>query len=237
MRTYARAGRRLSAHSGRAVCFSIATLIAFGVAIPLTGCGSSNKGSLGTVKPATSRKQGSVTMTVVWPARTRLIPAAANSIQITLTHVPDTQLPNPKVVPPQLLTRPAEGQPLTTTTVFSNLEIGTYTITATAYPSATGPGTPNPATGDNVPVATKTAGSIVVNAGNQNTSITMDTTIAQLAPDLPVDFPRNTDGNIILLPGQQVQFNTVAFDANACNRNPGRPVSCHLLQVQNFSMK
>jgi hypothetical protein len=68
----------------------------------------------------------------VWPSRTRLIPAAANSIVAELKRGGAT-------VASQTLARPVSGD--TTTATFEHLKVGTLTLEAAAYPNANGSGT------------------------------------------------------------------------------------------------
>ncbi|MDX1935274.1 MAG: PQQ-binding-like beta-propeller repeat protein [Capsulimonadales bacterium] len=219
MRTYVRGARPVVHRPGlRAVCISIAAVTALGIVAPLSGCGSGS-GALRPVAGVT-RAKGTVTMTVSWPARTRLIPEVANSIRITLERLPDTAIPTPRTVDPIVMNRPftTDGSG-TTTATFTNLELGTYRVVATAFPGTGTPGIPNPTTGENVPVATKEAGTVVVGAGNNTVTLTMDSTIAVLEPLLPDTFPRDTAGNLILAPSEAVQFDIVAYDAATAPRN------------------
>ena len=96
-------------------------LLAAGLACALAGCG----GGGGSSDSAPSGPTGQARFTILWPAPAahaqagprqsgpRLIPAAANSIVVALAG---TGAP-----PPQTLTRPAQGQPLTSTATFTNL--------------------------------------------------------------------------------------------------------------------
>jgi outer membrane protein assembly factor BamB len=217
----------------RAVCISIAALTTFAVVLPLAGCGSGSGTLRAAPTSSVTRKKGTLTMTVVWPARTRLIPDAANSIQVTITRRPDADIST--ATPPMsvLLVRPAnfsgsssDSTPPTSTATFNNggqgIDLGTYDITVVAYPGTTGPGTPNPATGVNVPVAS-TAGTATVGVGNNTINLTMDSTIAQLVPNLDATFPRDANGNLILQPNQSVQFNIIAYDATPTTATPPGP--------------
>ena len=121
----------------------IAASLTVAVPLLLTGCGSGsghspvfNSGAAASV----SRARGSATFSIKWPAPTRLIPAAAQSVVLTLTRVN----PGPAVAPvaPVVLPRPAAGQPLTVSTTINNLELGDYIVTATANPNADGSGNP-----------------------------------------------------------------------------------------------
>jgi alpha-tubulin suppressor-like RCC1 family protein len=89
----------------------------------ICGCGSSSS----TTAPLTSR----VAFTVQWPAPSRLIPLAANSIKLSLSQ-------NGNLLDSTVLARPAQGGPASA--VIANLPAGDLLATATAYPNADGTG-------------------------------------------------------------------------------------------------
>ena len=136
----------------RLSCFFLVVL-----AVLLAGCGGG-----GTPPGTASTAVGRATITFTWPARTRLIPVAANSIMVTLTQGAVT-------VASQVVTRPATGS--TATVTFNSVPAGTVNVTATAYPNADGTGT-----------AQATATTSIVVQANQNTpfSLTMGSTIDHL---------------------------------------------------------
>ncbi len=74
---------------------------------------------------------GAATLTIKWPARTRLIPAASNSIVVQAQKGATTLLT-------QTIDRPAAGG--SSTVSFTPLPIGTVTLVAKAYPFAGGTG-------------------------------------------------------------------------------------------------
>lgn len=94
----------------------------------LTGCGSAGSGA------GSGNGAGALMLTVKWPAPSRLIPAASNSIEAAVFQGAGT---NP--IGHNLLTRPANGGTSTSTT-FNNLNAGTITVAATAFPNADGSG-------------------------------------------------------------------------------------------------
>lgn len=91
----------------------------------LPGCGDGNglKANSAT---------GRAVLTIQWPDRSRLLPAAANSIKVDIAK-------GATVVMSKLLARPATGN--STTATFDPLPIGDLTMNATAYPQADGTGT------------------------------------------------------------------------------------------------
>ena len=159
----------------------IAVSLALSLPFLLGGCGSGSGRSpiINTGAGSVSRARGSATFTVKWPAPTRVIPKAANSIVLTLTRVN----PGPSVVPvpAQILTRPAANQPLTTSATFNNLELGDYVITATALPqcrwyrdcSGDRPANPGPVGAAQAPVTVKAG-------GNTPLTVTMFATVNTL---------------------------------------------------------
>lgn len=86
--------------------------------LPLTGCGSGNAPD--------STNSGRATLTIQWPDRSRLIPAASNSIQVTFLR--GNQNAAQQVIP-----RPASGN--TSTVTFVNLKVGMLTLSGAAFPS------------------------------------------------------------------------------------------------------
>ena len=105
----------------------------------LSGCGggglpglnrlTTQNASQNTVQ--TPSRAGQVSLTVMWPLRTRLIPAASNSIQVSLNRGSTTLLT-------QLLTRPTTGN--TSSVSFTNVAPGNYSLAAVAYPNVNGSG-------------------------------------------------------------------------------------------------
>jgi len=91
---------------------------AVALAMSLAGCGGGAPGTAPT---------GGAVFNVVWPARSRLIPIASNSITVVISQ-------NGTPVASQTLTRPA------TTITFNELAPATYLATATAFPSLNGTG-------------------------------------------------------------------------------------------------
>jgi hypothetical protein len=120
----------------------------------LAGCGGGNNTQL-----ATTGGQGRATLSITWPARTRLIPDASNSIYVIISK-------DGIISAARVLARPAAGG--TSTVNFPLLPTGTLSVTATAYP--------NVAITD---VAQATATIPLVILANQTTSfsITMGSTI------------------------------------------------------------
>ena len=96
--------------------------------LSLLGCGGGSS-STQTGAKGVSR----AVVTVRWPDRSRVVPAAANSLQISIM---DGATP----VSSQLAVRPAAGG--TATVSFDSLPVGNFAIAATAFPQADGTGTP-----------------------------------------------------------------------------------------------
>ncbi len=153
----------------------------FLLAVWLTGCGGG-----GTPAGSVSRATGRATVTVHWPARTRVIPLAANSISVSVAQ-------GANILTTQLLARPANGN--TASVTFNSLPVGTLNVTATAYPNADGTGT-----------AQATAATPLAIQANQNTpfSLTMGSTIDHL-DSAPV--------SLALAVGQVVPVTVTAKDA------------------------
>ena len=143
-------------------CFPIRSIIRILPCLVLllivAGCGGGNTAS----HLATTSGTGRATFTVTWPARTRLVPDASNSIAVVINQ-------GITVVARQTLARPASGA--TSTVSFNLLPVGTLSVTATAFPNTDGTG-----------VAQASASAPLVTVGGQNTpfSLTMNSTIAHI---------------------------------------------------------
>jgi hypothetical protein len=107
----------------------LAALLSTLLILSLFGCGGGSSSSTQGGGKATSR----ATITVRWPDRSRVVPAAANSLQISIMDG-TTSLSS------QLAVRPATGG--TVTVSFDSLPVGNFAIAATAFPQADGTGTP-----------------------------------------------------------------------------------------------
>jgi len=196
-------------NSARRVAFQLTAVATVLVAMPifLVGCGSGG----GFKKPtsSTSRKVGQVSIKVTWPDRTRLIPQAAESIVVVLNKG-GAELRRATLV------RPAAGQPLTTTTNFDDLPVGTdYTLTATAFPSPDGSGV---AQADG---SVTTPFSVVDNKQTQ-VPLTLNTTITQIVLEEDVTgqlgvgrsrrltaVAMDKDGNIVITSTPKITFSLV----------------------------
>lgn len=137
------------------------SMVALGV---LVGCGGSE-----TSSPVATSRSSSVSLTIRWPDRTRLIPLAAQSIKVEIRDSQGTLLASPQVV-----ARPAVGN--TATVVFNNLDVQTVMVKATAYPNTDGTG---------VAQATGTVPLELVARQTANATVTMDSTIARVQINNP----------------------------------------------------
>lgn len=158
----------------RALC---ASAIALSLVVPLTGCGGGlGRPFGGGTSALASRKVGEIGITVQWPPRTRLIPDASNSIVVNIKDSLGRNAPGF----PKTLVRPADisgSSPVTVAnTTATNLEVGipgspeNYSITASAYPTATGTGVVQSTGGTVVPLDTD-------NPVNSGVVFTLGTTI------------------------------------------------------------
>jgi outer membrane protein assembly factor BamB len=194
MRTIAQA--KLTARGMLAV---VTALVALFTTLPMVGCGGGSKSSGGS---SVTKARGGFTFAVQWPSKTRVIPLAAESIQITLERtVPGPTLQPIPTVP--LLTKPADiprndqaNDRISSVTV-PNLELGTYRIVVTAYPAADGTGTP---------VAVATVEQPVVPGANAPLTMTMDATVTAVDVTPSAGAP--------LFVGKKRQFTATMFDAS-----------------------
>ena len=142
------------------------------------GSGSSESGasSLGKAK-----------FTITWPARSRLIPAASNSITVTINQG-TTQ------VATQTIARPGNGSS-TATVSFAQLPVATLSATATAFPNADGTGTAQ---------ATATVPLTIQSNQTTNITLTMASTIASISLTAP---------NTSIIVGQTEALMATAYNA------------------------
>lgn len=150
--------------------------VALGALVPLCGCG----GSAATApSPA-----GRATFTIVWPQRSRLVPAASESIRVDL-------LRGDAVLESRLVARPAgDGS---ASVVFDGLPIDTLLARAAAYPRTDGTG---------VAQAFGTVSVTTVSAQTVDFVLTMSSTVATLSAAAPA-----------LRVGEQGQISATARDA------------------------
>lgn len=170
----------------------ITAATAFTFSLVLAGCGgggglpgaltnpgtpTENGGSGGT-GTQTPQGRGTVSLTITWPplptgttGKSRLIPATAQSIRVTISDAAG------KTLAEKLVTRPAAGQN-TSRVQLTGVAAGPATVTATAYPDAEAKGVAQ-ATGS-APVTVASGQTVTVN-------LTMGTTIAdvQISPAGP----------------------------------------------------
>ena len=134
------------------------------IALSPLGCGNSGSSTVTGRPAATSR----ATVTVRWPDPGRVVPAATTSLQIDIMN-------GATFISRQLLMRPAAGG--TTTVAFDSLPVGTFSLTATAYPQPDGTGTP---------LAAATAPLILQAGQTTNFSLTLASAIDHLELSAPV---------------------------------------------------
>lgn len=134
-------------------------------------------------------KLGRASMTIKWPVRNaRIIPTAANSIVVQLSQN------GKQVATSGALTRPAGGG--TTTWTTPNLDQGTYSISATAFPNADGSGT----------AQARGSGSITISYSSiAQASVTMGSTVTNVTLSPPA---------LISRPGFQSTVTASATDAS-----------------------
>ncbi|MBB6050905.1 PQQ-binding-like beta-propeller repeat protein [Armatimonas rosea] len=148
------------------------------------GCGA---GTTPTGAP-TSTSRGAATFTILWPEpkpASRLIPVAAKSITVKMVGPETVQ---------KTVARPPAGTTQTDVT-FDSIEVGSYTVTATAYPSASGAG---------VAQASGTLNLNVVKNQTASDSLTLGTTIKtiELSPN-PVNLGVGQERTIVAIPRDQ----------------------------------
>jgi outer membrane protein assembly factor BamB len=163
-------------------CFDLMLILLAGLVLGM-GCGSN-----GPVRQsALSLPSGRATFSITWPAPTRLIPAASNSIKVQVNN-------GSTPITSQILARPSGGG--TATVSFDPLPVGNLTVIATAYPTTNGTG-----------IAQATASIPLVIQASQNTpfSLTMASTI---------DHVTISPATITVQATQSAQLTATAYDAS-----------------------
>src|SRR5688500_17951575 len=154
-------------------------LFAAVITIALAGCGGGSD----------SAESGRAVFTVVWPALSRLIPVASNSIKVEISR-------GGAEIAEKVIQRP------TTSVAFENLPVGDLSVTATAHPGSDGSG-----------IAQARGTAPLTIRPNQTTdfTITMESTIRSVeivpptGPVRPGDVlqlgltVRDADGNLVLV--------------------------------------
>lgn len=179
---------------------SFVWLFALAGMVLLAGCGGGNgvgSSGIGQTGSQTSSRSGQLSITVEWPAPsrligTRLIPAASNSIVVNL-------LQGTSLIATRTLSRPTTGN--TTSTTISNMAPGAYSLSAVAYPNTNGTGTAQAQattavtviSGQTVPVAVNMASTVdhlEVSPTSVSTQIGSSSQLTAVAKDV--------NGNLVL---------------------------------------
>jgi outer membrane protein assembly factor BamB len=169
-----------------------AATVTGGAIVALGGCGSGGTGSIsgGTGSISGGTGGGRLAVTINWPAAptSRLIPSASQSIKAVVSA-------GTTVVDTKLLVRPSQP-PWTTAVTFTNLQPGSVTLTATAYPNADGTGTAQ---------STGAVPATIASGQQAAVSLTMATAVKtlQITPQTPA-----------VTVGANVQLTATAYDGS-----------------------
>jgi hypothetical protein len=153
----------------------------------LVGCGGGSGSGTSTL---TTSRATRVTFTFEWPAVTRLIPAAAQSIKLDIRD-------SSGLIASQIINRP------NTSATFQNLPVGGLTVTATAFsgPNATGSA-----------LASTTVAFTLQPGVNPNITITLVTTIDHIDV-APITLAVGQSGTLVAI-GRDVANNKVDLTAS-----------------------
>lgn len=144
----------------------------------VAGCGGGG-GSSPDPEP-NPKADGQALVAIKWPASGRLIPLAANSVQVVLKA-------GGVAVSTKTLSRPAAGG--TTTATFDGLKYGSYTVDVKAYPTTDAQATDSTAVAQGVGAGTLQ----IVENQIAKVDVAMASTVTKLVltPDAP-SFPKGT---------------------------------------------
>jgi hypothetical protein len=157
----------------------------FFLALILLGCGGH--------QDLRKTNSGTLAISIHWPARSRVIPEAANSIRIRIFAATDT-------VAEQVLGRPASG-PLQTTATFANLPTAAVLIEAKAYPSEDGTGTVQASGATSIQLVAGSTVSTSIALGSSIDHVDVTPAISSLDLHASADFMATAfdgDGNVVL---------------------------------------
>jgi TolB protein len=171
----------------------LVTIIGIMVLAGVIGCSSS------TTSVNLHSGHGSMVVSVQWPERTRLIPAASESLRLVAANAANYR-------EERVIDRPADS--VTVTVVFDAVPTGEITLEAIAYPQAGGQG---------VPQAAGRAVVTVVAEATAQITLTMTSSITQLVITAPAPLeigesvtltavPRDTQGRIVLVADGQITW-------------------------------
>jgi probable HAF family extracellular repeat protein len=154
------------------------------------GCGGSGGGGA----------NGRAVFKVLWPAPSRLIPLAANSIKIEIRR-------GANVVGTQVVVRPPQGGQGTAN--FDTLPVASLTATATAYPNPDGTGTAQATA--SVILQTVSGQVVPVNLTMASTITQVDLSPSQAAIDVGQSInlavsPKDSAGNVVLVSPSALSF-------------------------------
>jgi probable HAF family extracellular repeat protein len=198
---------------------SILTLFVF----LLLGCGGGKSGSNPppTNDPTTSPQStptptptptgeiaqyGGAQFTIQWSERTRLIPAAAQSIKIALSGPTSSE---------QVILRP-EGNNATTSTVsFPQLLVGNYNMTAIAYPESNAQGIPQATASMPLKINQSQTTINTLSLNSNITHVVLSSSANQVYPKQKVDLSiqaRDIQNNLVLTDPIQWEWTTSSSD-------------------------
>lgn len=162
----------------------------------LTGCGGGSS-TLRSPSGLNSSGNGRATVSVKWPTPSRLIPLAANSIKVSLTN-------GTNAIASTLLTRPTGQGALVSSYTFTNLPIGTFTATSTAYPNTDGSGVAQAVAADPLTIVNGQSTPLTLTMASTITTVLL-TPPANSAPVAPsgtlqlTATPEDVSGNTVLV--------------------------------------
>ncbi len=168
----------------------------------LIGCSGGEKASV----------TSSARLTIHWPERTRLIPAACASIRVTLRNDRGFETS-------QTVDRPENG--MVSIVHFEPIPVGGFTVLAVAYPGTGGAGTPQAHGTADVTVEPDTPAAIAVTMATTITRLAITPATASLRVDDTQTFRAtayDADGAVVLIPEHGI---TWSIDGDAASINPG----------------
>lgn len=191
-----RTGRRVLRGSA-AIYFGLAALGSGLMTISIVGCGGvHNTHGSNAAGSLPSSSSGRAVLTITWPdiSTTRLIPTAANSVNVRVLSADRTQ-----VLGESLIVRPNGGG--TSTALFDQLPLGNAVVAATAYPNVDGSGTAQAQAQTSIAIVADQIIPVYLTMGSTIVSLDASLNPTVLTTGATVIFtvtPRDGNGNVVL---------------------------------------
>jgi hypothetical protein len=170
--------------------FKCSVLMSLALGLAAAGCGGGSGSGSGN---STQASNGTASLVVNWPTRSRLIPLASNSITVSLSQAGT-------VIASQTVARPASGS--TSTVNFSDLPYGTIAVSASSFPNSDGTGNAQAIGSGTLKEVFGTPGAITISMASTVTKLAITPNPIACGKGLTTNLTASAtdaNGNIVLL--------------------------------------